>query len=153
MNKFIFIQEICPFNKMTRLCPRCQSCTVPGKVKRGIDNRLWVSTELSDGSYRWLRKPTKRRQARPTKARTSYVVQTNTGERQEIHVADRREHREFCEYLKRHNINIVFYANDPSKNIIMSLLHRCNQRGRRGVKRMSADNPVVHGDKKMRRIG
>lgn len=41
---------------MPRLCPAKPAATAPGKVKRGHDRRLWVSTRLENGSYRWQRK-------------------------------------------------------------------------------------------------
>lgn len=141
---------------MGRLCPSCQSSAVPGELKRGRDNRLWVSKRVSNGSYRWLRQPTKKRKQQITKSRASYFIQMNTGERSIVHVAGRRQHQQFCNFLKFHNVNIVSYANDPdSRNIIMSVLAKCNQRRlpqRGGTKRATADNPVVRGDRKLQKI-
>ena len=53
---------------MPQQCPNCKSSSVPGATKRGVDGKLWVSNVLSNGTYRWQRKPTKAR-PKPTKSK------------------------------------------------------------------------------------
>ena len=41
-----------------RKCPNFKSSLVPGKTKKGLDGKMWVSN-MVNGRYRWQRKPTK----------------------------------------------------------------------------------------------
>lgn len=53
-----------PTKRVVRPSPMCRAGTCPNRAKRGNDGNLWTSRQISNGSFRWFKNPSK---AKPTK--------------------------------------------------------------------------------------
>lgn len=103
-------------------CPSCRSSLHPGKVKKGLDGRMWESRPYGK-TYRWYRK------VAPSKAKPLRARPTKKQRPTKMTIEERRQMREFKDENAKKMVDkfIECYKNCPDDEHLTTCITNCDE--------------------------